>query len=118
MGAIDWDERRREVAGGFVRWEEPGQVVEGRVLSIERSGFPDGRACITLTIDTADGVVQMSDGPRMLARLLADAAPEIGDTLRVEFLGVSITTTPGRSPAKLFAVSVTRAQPVDVGELA
>jgi hypothetical protein len=117
--AIDWRKRREELAGEFVRWTTPGQVVEGRVVAIEEGSFPDGRPCINVSVETADGVVKMSDGPVRLASGLADAAPEVGDVLRVEYLGESSTTTPGRSPAKLFRVEVTaKAQPVDVGDLA
>jgi hypothetical protein len=116
---VDWNERRKQLGGGFVKWETPGQVVEGPVLSIERDTYPDGKEYFVVSIDTPDGVAKVTDGPVMLARALADAAPAIGDVLRIEYLGESDKSVPGRSPAKLFRVDVvTRAQPVDVDNLA
>jgi hypothetical protein len=116
---VDWAERRKQLGGGFMKWETPGQAVEGVLQSVEQDTYPDGREYLVLTIETEDGVVKVSDGPVMLARALADAAPAIGDSLRVEYLGESEKSVPGRSPAKLFRIDIgTRAQPVDVDDLA
>jgi hypothetical protein len=116
---VDWAERRKQLGGGFTKWETPGQVVEGVLVSIDQDTYPDGREYLVLTIETSEDLVKVSDGPVMLARALADAAPAIGDTLRVEYLGESEKSVPGRSPAKLFRIDLgARAQPVDVEDLA
>jgi hypothetical protein len=117
---VDWSERRKRLGGGFMKWETPGQVVKGVLVAIDEDTYPDGREYLVLTIETSDGdVVKVSDGPVMLARALADAAPAIGDSIRLEYLGESEKSVPGRSPAKLFHVDIgARAEPVDVDDLA
>jgi hypothetical protein len=97
-----WDEFK----GEYVKWETPGQVVHGTLMAYERGSYK-GNTYPELALSTAEGTRKVSATQANLKRQLADEYPEVGDELRIEYLGEG-EAKPGQSPVKLFELQVTR----------
>jgi hypothetical protein len=98
---IDWNQFK----GDWVKWDRP-QVVEGVVTHIAIGSYLDA-TYPELTIRTATGDLRMSANQTQLQRALADDPPNLGDSIRVEYLGEADNARPGYNPTKRFAVKVT-----------
>jgi hypothetical protein len=102
MNSYDWE----RFHGDYIKWEHPGQKVEGAVSAIGVGNYK-GNEYPELTLETADGRQVLSASQANLKRQLAELRPEVGDHLVVEYLGEG-EQRPGQSPVKLFKVEVTR----------
>lgn len=99
--SINWDEFK----GDYIKWTEPGQVVEGVVTAVRVSTFKD-KTYPELDIETPQGKRTISANQASLKRQLADDPPAIGEYLQVEYLGEGEAKS-GQSPIKNFRVTVT-----------
>lgn len=102
---VDWNRFK----GKFVKWETIGQLVDGDVTSVSMASF-QGNEFPQLTLRTADGEQIVSANQSRLQRALADDPPNIGDRVKIEYLGEAGNAQPGMNPAKLFQVTVTHRQ--------
>jgi hypothetical protein len=109
----------------FYKWAwRPGETVEGELLATQ-VGNIDGKDYPELVLLTAAGEVTLSASQTNLSRQLADAAPVIGDHVRVTYTGEGNRSQPHYNPPKLFEVVVTHpgggggsvASPVDPAEV-
>jgi hypothetical protein len=97
---MPWDEFR----GDWIKWIEPGQVVEGVVTSMRVSEFK-GKRHPELVID---GQPKVAASQTNLHRQLAQDPPAIGERIRIEYLGEGEAKA-GQNAPKLFTVNVTHA---------
>lgn len=97
--------------GDRFKFVTPGDTIEGEVLQLSSTDF-GGTADLTpvLVIRTAQGDREVTASQAVLCSRLAEQAPEIGDKIRIRYDGDAETSRPGRSPAKLFTVTVKRAE--------
>jgi hypothetical protein len=82
-------------AGSFVSWTEPGDSVEGRVVSFSIDGGRnfDGDPVPELVLDTADGTQTITCSQANLKRLATELAARFvpGTPCRIEFEGMKKT---------------------------
>lgn len=108
---FDWSEYAPHSAA-MVRWEEPGQQVVGVVQAIRTHVFTPERGPVPLLdIETDDGeLVTVAVDKLDLRRQVVDAAPQVGDRIRIRFRD---TERRPAGVAKLFDVQVRRAPSPD-----
>lgn len=101
-----WDSFGR---GDRYKFVNPGDTIEGEVVGLSATDF-GGTAELTpvLTIRTADGDKDITASQAVLVARLAEQSPEIGDHITIRYDGEADKARPGRSPAKLFTVTVKR----------
>jgi len=97
--------------GDRFKFNAPGDQIEGEVIGLSATTF-GGTADPTpvLTIRTAGGDKDVTASQRVLISRLAEAAPEVGDYVVIRYDGEADNARPGKSPAKLFTVTVKRRQ--------
>lgn len=93
--------------GDRFKFVNPGDTIEGTIMALSATDF-GGTADPTpvITIRTEHGDQDVTASQRVLITKLAEASPEIGDWIKITYDGESDKTRPGRSPAKLFTVTV------------
>lgn len=96
-------------SGDRFKFVTAGDTIEGEVLGLSATDF-GGTADMTpvLTIRTEQGDKDVTASQKVLITRLAEACPEVGDWVRIRFDGEAESARPGRSPAKLFTVTVKR----------
>lgn len=96
-------------SGDRFKFTTVGDTIEGEVLGLSATDF-GGTADMTpvLTIRTEQGDKDVTASQKVLITRLAEACPEVGDWVRIRFDGEAESARPGRSPAKLFTVTVKR----------
>lgn len=95
--------------GDRFKFVNPGDIIEGEVLKLSATDF-GGTADPTpvITIRTDQGDKEVTASQTVLCSRLAEQAPEPGDHISIRFDGEADKARPGRSPAKLFTVTVKR----------
>ena len=101
-----WDDPALRGGGDYVKFETVGDTIVGTVLDITVHMFDDGKRAPKLTLRTAAGDRTLTAGQVQLGVKLAEARPEIGDTLTVTFTGIEKRA--GGKTLKQFAVNVVR----------
>ena len=107
MGSFTWNRYKSD----FVKFDEIGTTVAGTILAIEEGTDFNGKPCPMLLIETDEGTKKVTAGQKMLQAALADKEPEEGDHCVISYYANG-EGKPGRAPAKLFDVKVTRAADV------
>lgn len=102
--------------GDRFKFVSPGDTIEGEVLQLSATDF-GGSADLApvLIIRTDQGDKELTASQRVLTMRLAEQAPEVGDWLSVRYDGEADNARPGRSPAKLFTVTVKRREKATQG---
>ena len=102
-----WDDADIRSGGEFVKFDNVGDTVTGRVEAIRIHTFEDGKKVpqIIMTIDGEERT--MTAGQVRLKAALAEQRPEVGDTLTVAL--TEVEKRAGGKTLKHFDVSVTRA---------
>jgi hypothetical protein len=97
--AFKWDSFKSKV------WSAAnvGDSIDGRLVDIEVRDGRSGKVPV-LTVETADGYIEVWAGAVDLRTKLADAAPQPGQYLSIAFTGEVYTGQP--SPMKEFHVTV------------
>lgn len=95
--------------GDRFKFVTPGDSIEGDVVRLSATDF-GGTADMTpvITIRTPQGDKEVTASQRVLIGRLAEQSPEVGDWISVRYDGEAESARPGRSPAKLFTVTVKR----------
>lgn len=106
---FDWSQFA-PAASAMIRWETPGQQVVGTVAAIRTHVFAPERGPVPLLdLETDDGeLVTVAVDKADLRRQIVDAAPQVGDRIRILFRD---TERRPAGVAKLFDVQVRRAAP-------
>lgn len=108
-------------SGGFMRFDEIGDSIEGEVLIVQEGNDFNGNPCPELIIETpSEGTKTVTAGQAMLKVALAEKQPQKGDRVRITYSGHG-EGKPGRAPSKLFEVVVEKAgatAPVSAEDLA
>lgn len=101
-------------SGDRFKFVNPGDTIEGEVVGLSATDF-GGTAELTpvLTVRTDDGDRDVTASQRVLMSRLAEQAPEVGDQISIRYDGEADKARPGRSPAKLFTVTVKRKDPAN-----
>jgi hypothetical protein len=101
-----WDSFGR---GDRFKFINPGDTIEGEVIGLSATDFGgSGELTPVVTVRTANGDKDVTASQAVLVSRLAEAAPEQGDTIMIRYDGEADSARPGRSPAKLFTVTVKR----------
>jgi hypothetical protein len=96
-------------SGDRFKFVNPGDMIEGEMVGLSATDFGGtGDPTPVLTIRTADGDRDVTASQRVLVSRLAEQAPEVGDHISIRYDGEAANARPGRSPAKLFTVTVKR----------
>lgn len=105
-----WDDK--EVQGeesSFVKFETEGATVAGRLKTLGKYKFDDGKVAAQLEIETANGqTVTVTAGQKKLKEALMNQRPEIGDYLTITY--VRSERLSGGRTLKHFKVEVQRAK--------
>lgn len=93
--------------GDRFKFVNVGDIIEGEILRLSVTDFGgSGDMAPVLHIKTEQGDKELTASQVALQRRLAEQAPEVGDLIRIRFDGEAESARPGRSPAKLFTVTV------------
>jgi len=99
-----WDDPSIRTGGDYVKFENPGDNVNGTLTHIGIHTFEDGKRAAKLIINTADGEMTLTAGQVQLASKLAEARPEVGDHIDITF--TRSEKRAGGKTLKHFAVEV------------
>lgn len=92
----------------WFKFEDIGDSIGGNIISLEEGSDYNGNTVPQLVIETDSGPRKVTAGQVMLQAALAEKEPEEGDHITITYSGNG-EGKPGRAPAKLFKVEVTRA---------
>lgn len=101
-----WDDE--DIASGpdsFIKFENMGDTVTGKILSMSKQRFKDDAGNVktapTFVLETEDGNVGVTCGANQLRALLIERRPRVGDELTI-----TLRTQPRKGMAKEFVVRV------------
>lgn len=102
-----WDDPELAIASDYVKFENVGDSVAGKVIAVQVHRFDDGKVAPKLIIETDGGdEIAMTAGQIRLKAALAEQRPEPGDHITVTF--TQEEKRPGGKTLKHFDVTVTR----------
>ena len=101
-----WDNPEMSVGGDYVKFDNIGDTVSGKILVVGIKRWDDGSVAPQLVLDTADGEKTLTAGQVRLKAALAEKRPEEGDTLTVTLR--DIEKRAGGKTLKHFDVAVAR----------
>lgn len=113
-----WDSPGMNVGGDYIKFEQVGDSITGKVVEVTVKRWDDGSICPQLLIDTPDGVKTVTAGQVRLKAALAEQRPETGDTITIRLSDIERRS--GGKTLKHFDVNVTRAaaaRPVDTSTM-
>lgn len=107
MGSFNYDQYAREASGEspWFKFREVGDEVTGEVLEVREGATFNGDPVPELVLGTEDGQAIITASQVMLLEAIIDVAPEIGETIRVAYVGNG-EAKPGKAAPKLFEVQV------------
>jgi len=82
-----WDDKEVVSSGNFVKFENPGDTVTGRITAMRKQVFEStGNVAAVLELTKDDGTdVTLTAGQVQLKNKLAEIRPEVGDKITVTF---------------------------------
>ena len=102
-----WDSPGMSVGGDYIKFEQVGDSITGKVVEVTVKRWDDGSICPQLLIDTPDGVKTVTAGQVRLKAALAEQRPEQGDTITIRLSDIERRS--GGKTLKHFDVNVARA---------
>lgn len=102
-----WDSPDLAVGGDYIKFEQPGDTVTGKILVLKLHRFDDGSVAPQLLLDTEQGEKTLTAGQVRLKAALAESRPEEGDTITVTL--TQVEKRAGGKTLKHFDVGVIRA---------
>lgn len=102
---FDWAKYQDGARFKFINKDD---TVEGEITRIIATTFGGTADPVpVLDIKTSTGaILSVTASQTVLCSLLAQEAPEVGDTIRITYLGEALNKRPGFNAAKLFDVIV------------
>lgn len=101
-----------EFKSDMVKFTTIGQVVEGKILDIEPYTGMNNNKCFKYTLQVGDRKTTLICSQTDLKQKLADVAPQVGDTIRIEYVQDKHVGQP--EPMKVFQVGVKSGEPAPV----
>jgi hypothetical protein len=101
-----WDDPELRTSDDFVSFDNIGDTVTGRIVSLRAHRFDDGKVVPQILLDTDTGERTLTAGQVRLKAALAEQRPEVGDTLTVTL--TNIEKRAGGKTLKHFDVSIIR----------
>lgn len=102
-----WDDEDMKVGGDFIKFDDVGDTVTGRIEAIRKHVWADGSASPQLFLLVDGEEKTLTAGQIRLKAALAEQRPDVGDTLTVTL--TDIEKRAGGKTLKIFDVTVTRA---------
>lgn len=101
-----WDDPELKVTDEYIKFENVGDGVSGKVLGISVHRWDDGSTCPQLLLDVDGEEVMLTAGQTRLKRALAEQRPQVGDSITATF--TEEEKRPGGKTLKHFDLQVTR----------
>lgn len=101
-----WDDPDMKVADDYIKFENPGDTVTGRIIAARIHRWDDGSASPQLLLDVDGEEKSVTAGQVRLKAALAEQRPEPGDVITITF--TDLEKRPGGKTLKHFDVSVDR----------
>lgn len=102
-----WDNPDMKVNGDYIKFDNVGDTVTGKVISVRAHKWEDGSVSPQLLLDVGGEEKTVTAGQIRLKAALVEKRPEEGDTLTITL--ADIEKRSGGKTLKHFDVSVTRA---------
>ena len=99
-----WDDADLKVNDDYVKFDNPGDTVTGKILSIKKHTFEDGKAVPQLLLDVNGEEKTLTAGQIRLKAELATQRPGVGDVLTVTLS--EIEKRSGGKTLKHFSVAI------------
>lgn len=81
-----WDDPDMKVGGDYIKFENVGDTAVGTIRHIGKKVWDDGSVSPTLLLACDDGEERtVTAGQIQLKAKLAEARPQVGDRIRIEF---------------------------------
>lgn len=78
-----WDDADLKTNDDYIKFDQVGDTVTGKILSIKKHTFDDGKAVPQLLLDVAGEEKTLTAGQIRLKAELAEKRPGVGDVLTV-----------------------------------
>lgn len=101
-----WDNPDMKVNGDYIKFDQVGDTVTGRVISVRAHKWDDGSVSPQLLLDVDGEEKTVTAGQIRLKAALAEKRPEEGDTLTITL--ADIEKRSGGKTLKHFDVAVVR----------
>lgn len=101
-----WDDPELRTTSTYIRFDQPGDTITGRITSIQARRWDDGSVSPELHLEADDGEVIVTAGQVRLKAALAEQRPEPGDTITITM--TELEKRSGGKTLKHFDVTVTR----------
>lgn len=101
-----WDDPELRTTSTYIRFDQPGDTVTGRITSIQARRWDDGSVSPELHLEADDGEVIVTAGQVRLKAALAEQRPEPGDTITITM--TELEKRSGGKTLKHFDVTVDR----------
>lgn len=99
-----WDEPGMKVGGDYIKFENVGDTVTGKITNIGAHRWEDGSVSPQVTLETQDGEKTITAGQIRLKAALAEKRPNVGDVITITF--TEIEKRAGGKTLKHFDVKV------------
>ena len=101
-----WDDPGMKVGGNYAKFDNIGDAVTGKVISVGAHRWDDGTVSPQILLETADGEITVTAGQVRLKAALAEQRPEVGDTLSIRLSDIEKRS--GGKTLKHFDVKVAK----------
>lgn len=115
MSESIWDDADLKTNDDYVKFDNVGDGVTGKIISIRKHTFDDGKVVPQILLDVAGEEKTLTAGQIQLKAKLAELRPGVGDVLSVALSDIEkrsggktlkhFTVTVGGAPAAVAAVS-------------
>ena len=83
MSTSFWDDPELAIGGDFIKFDNVGDTVTGRVVAIRKHTFDDGKVAPQIVLDVDGEEKTVSAGQVRLKAALAEKRPGVGDLLTI-----------------------------------
>lgn len=101
-----WDDPELRVTDDYVKFENVGDSVTGKVLAISVHRWDDGSTCPQLLLEVDGEETNLTAGQTRLKRALSEQRPQVGDVITATF--TEEEKRPGGKTLKHFDLQVVR----------
>lgn len=109
-----WDDPSIRTGGDYVKFDAPGDNVNGIITYVGIHTFEDGKRAAKLVINTSAGEKTLTAGQIQLAAKLGESRPEVGDHIDITY--TRSEKRAGGKTLKHFEVQVTKGSPKEIDD--
>lgn len=106
-----WDDPELKANDDYIKFDEVGDTVTGKILAVKKHTFDDGKAVPQLLLDVDGEEKTLTAGQVRLKAELADKRPSVGDVLTVTLSNIEKRS--GGKTLKHFDVTIGGAAPAE-----